>query len=193
MLHWDYYMTLESDLLACRRYVEFHESNMHVHSIEFVRLLLATCSEVEVLAKALCGKLDPSTEHGNIEQYRKTLAEALSLSDFEVEELQTPTRFKPFLDWAEQNSLTWWRSYNFVKHDRANHYQDATLKNCIRSLGGLYILNLYQHRDAFERAELRPGSKLFAPQITQIPLTAPLRFGYRLPNVEKFGPRDHIF
>src|SRR5207249_8817300 len=53
-LHWDYYLVLENDLLSCRRYVEFHSTNMQVYSIEFVRILLATCSEIDVVAKGLC-------------------------------------------------------------------------------------------------------------------------------------------
>lgn len=37
-LHWDYYLSLENDLLNCRRYVEFHDSNTKTYSTEFLQI-----------------------------------------------------------------------------------------------------------------------------------------------------------
>ncbi len=82
MLHWDYYIALENDLLACQRYVEFHEANMKVYSVEFVRLLLATCSEIDVLAKSLCCQIDADSKARDIRDYRTTLEPALSFASF---------------------------------------------------------------------------------------------------------------
>ena len=58
--YWEYFLAIEDDLLQTSRYVEFTESNFHVHSIEFARLLLISGSEVDVIAKELCKLLSSS-------------------------------------------------------------------------------------------------------------------------------------
>jgi len=42
--YWDYYMSLENDLIATRRFVEFSDKNMSTNSIEFARIILASCA-----------------------------------------------------------------------------------------------------------------------------------------------------
>lgn len=79
MEYWDYYIVLENDLLACRRYVEFSASNFHTHSQEFMHLLFATCSEVEVVLKELCQQLG-NKKAANMVDYRQTIEPHLALS-----------------------------------------------------------------------------------------------------------------
>jgi hypothetical protein len=163
MRYWDYYLALESDLLACRRYVAFEAANMGVYSIEFMRLLLVACSEVEVPCKQLCKRIDPAGKPENITYFRSTLEPVLSFSSFQVNETQTQRIFPPFLDWKERDSPTWWDAHNDVKHNRARHYERATLENAINALAGLFVLNLYQYHEAVAAADLMPESTLFVP------------------------------
>jgi hypothetical protein len=186
ILHWEYYITLEGDLLECRRYVEFHSGNMNTYSIEFVRLLLSICSEIDVLAKAVCQQINPKTTPQNITDYRNVIEPALSLSIFKIEDLQTQTTVLPFNEWAKQDSPSWWKDYNAVKHDRRNNYQKATLNNSIYSLAGLFTLNVYHYHRAVINADLWPESKFFKPSVRVIKRKISGIAGYQLPHVEKF-------
>ena len=57
--HWQYLISLDNDLEELSRYIELNRANYKTFSVELVRLLLATCSELDVVAKALCEKIDP--------------------------------------------------------------------------------------------------------------------------------------
>lgn len=182
MIHWDYYISLENDLLSCRRYVEFHHANMQVYSIEFVRLLLATCSEVDVLAKSLCKRIAEETEADNIRKYRKMLEPSLALSSFQVFDVVTNSYRIPFVEWGKQDSTEWWRSYNHVKHDRFNKYKEAALAANLAALAGLYILNLYWYWKIVQEEGLIPESQIFKPQIKAHRRVHSGVACYRLPN-----------
>ena len=56
--HWSYYMSLEDDLIETSRYVEICEDNFDTYSTRFTRLMLSAASEVDVVAKILCGQID---------------------------------------------------------------------------------------------------------------------------------------
>src|SRR5689334_22322111 len=71
--YWEYFLTLDSDLETIARYVQFDSKNFKTYSIEFVRLLLATCSEVDVVAKLLCEIIAPNKSAENINQYRSII------------------------------------------------------------------------------------------------------------------------
>ena len=47
------------------RHVEICEDNLDIYSTQFTRLLLSAASEVDVVAKILCGQIDPHGTHGN--------------------------------------------------------------------------------------------------------------------------------
>ena len=49
--HWNYFLALESDLGKLARFVEPTEANFRTFSLEIVRLFLAACSEIDVVAK----------------------------------------------------------------------------------------------------------------------------------------------
>ena len=55
-IHGNYFLALEHDLEVISRYIKFREENFDVFSIELARLLLASASEVDVIAKLLCKK-----------------------------------------------------------------------------------------------------------------------------------------
>ena len=67
-LHWNYLIALEKDLEVASRYVEFCKSNYRVFSIEFAHLLFAAASEVDVVAKLLCERLDPAAPRQNMKR-----------------------------------------------------------------------------------------------------------------------------
>jgi hypothetical protein len=162
-LHWNYFIALERDLEVASRYVEFCPRNFDVYSIEFAHLLFAAASEVDVIAKLLCQRLQPGAPRGNIDEYRTVLMAAIH--DLPTTEVFVPRyglALKPWENWTGQNNPDWWGSYNKVKHYRDEHFDKATLKNALNALGALLILT--QHHYSFELAPL--GTPRLSPKDT---------------------------
>jgi hypothetical protein len=145
-LHWNYFIALERDLEIGSRYVECCEPNFSVYSIEFAHLLFAAASEVDVVAKLLCQRLQPSAHRGKINEYCAVLLD--EFADLTTTQVLVPRyglTLTPWADWTIGNSPIWWRSYNDVKHERDAHFDEATLKNALNALGALLILTHHRY------------------------------------------------
>ena len=65
LLHWNYFLALEADVENLSRYIEFKKDNFRVYSIEIAHILLASSSEVDVVAKQLCNEITPGGQESN--------------------------------------------------------------------------------------------------------------------------------
>lgn len=145
-LHWNYFIALERDLEAVSRYVEFCPQNFDVYSIELAHLLFAAASEVDVVAKLLCQRLQPAAPRGNIDEYKAVLLTVFqNLPATRVLIPRYGLDLRPWENWASPNNPLWWRSYNKVKHERDAHFSEATLKNALNALGALLILTFHHY------------------------------------------------
>ncbi len=155
-LHWNYFIALENDLAQVSRYIEFCESNLPVFSIELAHLLLAAASEVDVMAKCVCALVDPRSKPGNIKQYENVLKKAaqrgqiLDLATVKVLVPRYGMDFKPWENWAKNQTPNWWKSYNYVKHERNKYFNEATLQHTLNAMGALLILNYIYYRIGFK-------------------------------------------
>lgn len=168
-IHWNYFIALEKDAETLTRYIEFCEANLDVYSIELARLLFAAASEVDVIAKLLCERLQPTAGRENINDYRHILvAELPDLPTIEISITRYGLSFKPWDNWSDSNNDNplWWRSYNDVKHQRDVHFNKATLKNALNALGALLILVYYYY--SYELAP--PGTNQLSPKDTVLKL-----------------------
>jgi hypothetical protein len=155
-LHWNYFVALERDLETLSRYVEFAESNFHTYSIEIAHLLFASASEVDVIAKLLCKRLDPNMPAGNIDDYQKVLTKHLpGLRDTEVRIPRFGLSMKPWLGWGKQKNPAWWRNYNDVKHQRDIYFNRATLKNALDAMSALLVLIFHHYRLLLSEGKLK--------------------------------------
>ncbi len=162
-LHWNYFIALERDLEAVSRYVEFCEPNFKTFSIELARLLFAAASEVDVVAKLLCEKINPTARRRNINDYKATLLPAIpDLPDTAVFVSRYGLSFKPWSNWADTKNPLWWCSYNDVKHKRDAHFHKATLENALNALGALLIVTFHY----YARTLAVPPSAILAPKDT---------------------------
>ncbi|MFH1373992.1 MAG: hypothetical protein ABII79_09375 [bacterium] len=153
--NWQYLITLDSDLNEVSRYVDIRSGNFGTFSIEFVRLLLAAGSEIDVVAKLLCEKIDASKGCKNINEYRDTITDRYPkfhsmIIDVPIYEFQ----LTPWADWQNGQNPSWWRAYNDVKHQRDSHFSDANLENTIKAIAGLYVMIWYLHREDPQRKKL---------------------------------------
>ena len=71
--HWNYFLTLEDDIGRLSRYLELTQANFSSYSLELARILFAAASEVDVVSKLLCKKIDADSSANNITKYRERL------------------------------------------------------------------------------------------------------------------------
>ena len=150
-IHWNYFVALENDLVQVSRYVEFDKQNFKTYSIELAHLLLASASEVDVIAKGICGFLEPKKRAENMNDYQVIIHR--NLPEFAKEIVYVP-RFnltlKPWSNWNAKTNPLWWRSYNKVKHERSQHFPDANLKYVLNAMGGLLVTVFYFYKLKFQ-------------------------------------------
>lgn len=161
--HWRYFLTLEDDLEATTRYVEPTTDNFRTYSIEFTRLFLSVCSEIDVVAKVLCQKVDPSASLDNIDGYRRLLT--ARFPNFHTMRVFVPRfsfQVEPWRDWGDNENPRWWKDHNKVKHMRHEHFGLANLENCTVATAGLFCLVLYLYQEDLFALRLQPKASLFA-------------------------------
>jgi len=118
------------------------------HSLR--NLLILVCTEVEAQFKGVLRLHEQtSKERYNTSDYIKILP-VMRLNKYKIKFRYYPAiePLVPFLDWVESNptgSLSWYHSYNAVKHDREKEFSKATLENVIEAISALAILIIGQY------------------------------------------------
>jgi len=124
-----YYSILENELLDIFKYIE--PDNLSTYSIKNYQLLTNICIEVENNLSSII----------NANQYTSNMR----LSEYEIKMnvYKYSIDFKPFYYNSKsfsEKKPDWYTAYNSVKHERTKNIHQATLKNVIHSLGGLYVI-----------------------------------------------------
>jgi hypothetical protein len=145
--HWNYFLSLEDDFLHISRYIQFHADNNATYSIEFAKIILASCSEVDVVAKAITKQLGKKTEKIN-EHMDVLLPTFPDIPQHKVFMDRFGMDVTPWENWGQGKSPDWWKSHTNIKHDRGNHFNEANLQNTFRSIAGLLVLLVYYLRQA---------------------------------------------
>ena len=146
--HWRYFLALEEDVERTTRFVEPHQANYRTFSIEFARLLLSTCSEIEVVAKVLCEAIAPGAQAENMDHYRSTIGSRYpKLHTVNVRVHRFGLAMEPWKEWGNGQNPGWWRDHQKVKHSRHLHYALADLEHCVVAAAALYSLALYLCHD----------------------------------------------
>ena len=141
--HWQYFIAIESDLEKTVRYVEMAQDNFQTYSIEFARILLSASSEVDVISKLICQRLNSNVSYKNIDDYRQCiLSQYPKFPFFEVTIPRYGLTRKPWLDWNSGKNPSWWKSYNNVKHEKNNFFEEANLASALDSVAGLFCIVL---------------------------------------------------
>lgn len=164
LLHWNYFLALESDIERLARFVEFAGNNFATYSIEIAHLFLAASSEVDVVSKQLCTLIDSASNSGNIEEYRAVIRS--KFPEIESSVVTIPRyglELKPWANWQRNETPDWWRAHNKVKHQRGEHFALANLQNVLNAMAGLFLIVLYYHRDTIEGRKIEPPPILFTP------------------------------
>jgi len=145
--HWNYFLSLEDDLIKLSRWIEFDKSNFDCFSLEMVRLLIVASSEVDVVAKMLCKEISGNNRARSISPYQYTIIDEYEgVSSARIQMPRYGLTLTPWDEWKTPNSPPiWWQENNKVKHHRSEHYSKATLKNVLNAIAGLLVLLLYYY------------------------------------------------
>jgi len=147
MRYWNYFCALEQDLKKVSRFIEFSSDNMSTHSIELTRLLLSSCSEIDVIFKEICSLLDENSSVENINQYRREIKSLLpDIINEKVNVGFSGLDIRPWQNWNGDKNPNWWRSHNNVKHQRNIYFADANLLNTINAISALFICVNYYYK-----------------------------------------------
>ena len=138
---WNYYLSLEKDLEDTSRYIE-PKGQENVHSFEFAKLLVLSCTELESVFKLICYECT-GEKKGNIGEYKEVVLEKYPNIVFaEVSINRWGKTICPFEGW-DKGCLTWWKAYGNVKHNREDNFDEATYQNVIYALLALYVCIFY--------------------------------------------------
>lgn len=154
---WLHYLSLEKSLLEISEYIAITEDNYHCYSFKNMQLYFTICSEVDSIFKYIKRNLGVN----NPKKKNITIVDNTSMLDSFFPAVRdtvivtnisgSALEFQPlkilFTDHIDEvidvnESTSWWRQYNDVKHQRLNNFDKASLKNILESLSALHILNL---------------------------------------------------
>ena len=165
--YWNYYLELEDQLIQAKRFVDFDISNYKTFSIEYLKLLQATCSEIDVVAKIIAEKLDPTflnLKSKNIQKWGFVIQKHFKEIQSKEVSFLNDLHITPWKNWAYEQYMDrngyvryklasgaetphWWTAYNKVKHERTSYYQKekinyhrANLENLISAMSALFVL-----------------------------------------------------
>ena len=163
-LYWSVYKNLEKELIELSNHIHIDDKQLNVYSMKIAELLLRTVVEVESLAKELY-LCNGGSKGDDKDLYFDTdclefLRQKWNLSkkkvqivsnNFHFEEKFNIT-FNPLKNAHKggDKSESWLKAYQAIKHNRRVSLEKATLKNLIRAMAGLYILNLYYKDFSYE-------------------------------------------
>ena len=142
LAYWDYYRSIEEDLITTTRFVEFCKENYPSYSIEFGRIIMAAGSELDMLFKVLCKKINPSSKADNINQYfTEVTAKFPTISSIKRYVRGYDLILQPFSAWTSENGPNWWsKGFNKIKHERNIYFDFANLENALNIVAGLMIV-----------------------------------------------------
>lgn len=167
--YWNYFLELEEQFILTKRYVAFDKSNFKSYSMEYLKLLEAVCSEIDVVGKELAHQIDPSFKvndtTSNIQKWW------FIIQDWLLRDMKDPIKMLGELEFSPWNGYrierfedknhsirhrltegsktpNWWTSYNKVKHNRTlddpetqeQYFHRANLENLCNAFAALYLL-----------------------------------------------------
>jgi hypothetical protein len=159
--HWNHFLALEHDLDQLSRYVDF-SGNDDTYSLEIARLLLGASSEVDVVLKQICKKFQPNSNASSINAYHpEVIANCQNFINYEIQIPRYGLTHRPWENWTANQPPLWWSDHNKVKHHRDQHFDRATLKNCLNAVGGLFVAVLHLYELEAANGELLQLPRLF--------------------------------
>lgn len=160
--YWNYFIELEEKVISTKRFVAFDKSNYSTFSIEYLKLLQAACSEIDVVAKIIAEQFDSefkSQKNKNIYKWGFAIQNIFPNIDTIKVHFNNEDDFIPWKKWKyekykdAQNRTNcrlvkgyenpdWWKAYNKVKHERTAPFKDSRSKTTKTNYARANLKNL---------------------------------------------------
>ena len=156
-LYWAVYKALEKECLELADNIHIDDNQLKTYSTKISNLLIRTCIEIESIAKDLYVREGgEKTDKKNL--YFDTDCLAFLDSKWNLGHKVVMVTSPLFYLSKDENiylrplhkahkygekSSDWKRAYQAVKHDRAHSLTQGNMKHLVRSLGALFLLNVY--------------------------------------------------
>lgn len=183
-LYWSVYKNLEKEVIDLSNQVHFDDDQLSIYSVKISELLIRCSVEIEAISKDLFFKLggqEPAEgdlyfdthclqllEDNWLLSKKKLIVSATNFY-FQNEENRILT---PLLKANKRgtSSSDWKKAYQAVKHNRTLNLNKGNIKNLIRALGALFILNIYFKDEVYNfetdskatNFPINMGSEIFA-------------------------------
>jgi hypothetical protein len=161
--HWSLFTTIDEDLKAFSRHVEFASANFTTYSVDLLRLYLSICSEIDVIGKLLCQRIGATlSKRPNMDDYQRSLKPKYpNLSGLKITIRPMALEILPWDAWNQNHNPDWWQKYQLVKHKRDQHFADANLGNVLYASAGLLVFLTYWHQPELWKLEVNPRFHIF--------------------------------
>jgi len=159
--HWNYFLSIESDLISTSNFVELDLENYKTFSVQFTKIIIEACSEVDVLLSQISKVLGQSKKQPNFGDHHsfiKTKAETLISEDLEIEKFGIT--LNPYEEWKDGNEPSWHKAYNNLKHHRGEFYKEGNLENALLSVGALFTTAVHFYQCSASRACKEQGVQI---------------------------------
>ena len=165
-LAWYRYKRLQEEFINATQYFPFEQKHEAIWSEFFSDFLTRVGSSVDGFFRKMLedsrfdsfphvSMLKSSRRRRDINYFREFFDPIYNLSNVEVYTAYGLTfygachPFAGFLDSQNNRIPSWWNAYNHVKHGWYVNIEEATLKNTIEGLAGLFVLNVL-HKESQE-------------------------------------------
>lgn len=137
------FLLLQKDLINLFEYIEPADKNLNTYSYRIHELILRSCIEFEANCKAILLENDYTKKDNlNIFDYKKiNITHRLSSYKVQLPIWSGKTNIrKPFEEWVTGGSLSWYQTYNKIKHNRNIEFEQATFDTLINAISGLFVI-----------------------------------------------------
>lgn len=158
-LYWAVYKNLEKELIDISNIIHIDDNQLSTYSIKIVELLIRTAVEIESISKDLYYANGGTKTNDSSLSFDSDCIDYLESMWNLGDKVVLVSGLNMFLTKPENIELTplkkankrgkcdWKSAYQAVKHSRNSNLKRGTLKNFIKALAALFLLNLY-YRDA---------------------------------------------
>lgn len=141
------------ELFDIFKVVSPHSRNMRVFGNAIRNVLILSCTEVDSLMKSVLNGNGYKVDRPNMNDYRQLII-PMKLFDYTlsfryINEVGGKTPFGKWGTKENSNSLSWYKAYNHIKHDRINNFKKANLRNAIEATMGFatMLIATYGYRN----------------------------------------------
>lgn len=153
-LHWNIYKGLEREFLCLAETIHINDRQVSVYSLKIAELLIRTAAEIESISKDLyCAVSGLSVgretyfdtdclKYLNDKWHLEKRVIYVNSQSVYFEE-EANRIFAPLKKASVQGACDWKKAYQAVKHNGRMSIEKGNLKNFLKALAALYLLNVY--------------------------------------------------